>query len=60
MSSILGKLWLRRIFSVEITKDLTKVIFWEQCDHHFSHELNRDEMDMLIEELKVIRDKMVG
>ncbi len=48
-----------RIFDIEMSKDRTTVKFWENCDRHFDCDLNRDEMDMLIEELKLIRDEMV-
>ena len=53
---ILGRLEKTRVFSIEVHESLVE--FVEECDHCFNIKLSKKDLAQLIEELKVIHDKL--
>lgn len=59
MDSILDKMNVECIFSVEISDSKEHVIFREECDEWYNVSLCKESLSKLIEELTAIRDEMV-
>lgn len=46
------------VFEVTLKENATKARFEESCDSYFSHDLNKDELAELINELQALHDQM--
>jgi hypothetical protein len=55
---VLEMLCKAHVFYTELNKDKTEINFIEDCDNHFELSLNKKQMIKLIEELKLLENKM--
>ena len=57
--TILKKLSDAGVFYVSVSKEKTHVLFTECCDYYFSKELDKKEIQQLINELNTIANEMI-
>ncbi len=47
------------VFYLSLSKEKTHVLFTECCDYYFNKELNKKEMQELVDELNIIINEMI-